>query len=135
MGSGATPCHILYVEDHADTLFVLGRVLERHGHTVVLASDCRSAFELASNQKFDLLITDVGLPDGDGRTLLAQIRELYPIKGIILSGYGMANDIRASDHAGYDIHLIKPIDVEELTQAVNSIVPDCAEASARHRAS
>ena len=127
MGSGNQPCRILYVEDHADTLDAFSRMLERHGHTVVTAQTFTAALELATAQKFDLLITDVGLPDGDGCDLLAKIRQLYPIRGIVISGYGMAKDVRRSDLAGYAIHLTKPVDREQLTNAVNATVPECAE--------
>src|SRR4051812_3847319 len=134
MGSGNQPCRILYVEDHPDTLTVFTRMLQRHGHTVVTAGAYQEALCIATEQRFDLLITDIGLPDGDGCELLAKIRELYPIKGIVISGYGMAKDIRRSDLAGFAIHLTKPIDRDQLTSAVNATVPACAEDSAKQTA-
>lgn len=124
------PCRILYVDDHADTLMVVKKLLAMDGHTIVIANSFAAALKEAREQRFDLLISDVGLPDGDGLMLLTEIRKLYAIKGIVVSGYGMATDVLDSDLAGYAIHLTKPIDFARLRDAVNQTTPECADHSA-----
>jgi CheY-like chemotaxis protein len=78
---------ILVVDDHADTLLVLTTLLTRHGHAVQGALDFRSAVEIAQAGFFDLVICDIGLPDGDGCLLLNEFKKLYPIKAIAITGY------------------------------------------------
>src|SRR5688500_7639247 len=116
MGTRARCLRILYVEDHADTVSVMARLLRAEGHTVVTAGTCggaraAAAAAAAAGQPFDLLITDIGLRDGDGRGLLGEIRERSPVRGIVLSGYGMAADLARSSVAGFDEHLTKPVDI------------------------
>src|SRR5687767_3760642 len=85
---------ILLVEDHADTRTVLTRLLGMQGHTVHAAADTSSALELAATCEFDLLISDIGLPDGTGYDLMEKLHESRPsLKGIALSGFGMPSDI------------------------------------------
>ncbi len=74
--------------------------------------------DLAAGAHFDLLIADIGLPDGDGLDLLGRVREHQAIVGIALSGYGMEEDIRRSEEAGYVEHLVKPIHMERLEAAI-----------------
>ena len=96
-----TPLRILCVDDHADTLALLKVCLSRSGHSVVVAKGYRAAMEAGRGGQFDLLITDIGLPDKEGLSLLAELRELYPISGIVLSGYGTAADILRTEQAGF----------------------------------
>jgi two-component system CheB/CheR fusion protein len=118
------PLRLLIVEDHEPTLETLVRLLARAGHHVTRAASITAAIEAASAASFDVLISDIGLPDGDGSELLPRLRALHPqLQAIILSGYGADEDIRKSWSAGYLIHLTKPIDFAELKRALHDIAP------------
>ena len=119
---------LLLIDDHADTLQVMARLLKHRGYTVLLAVDCRSALEIAEHHPFDLIISDLGLPDGSGLTLLGQLRRGRPVPAVALSGYGMEEDLEKSRAAGYDEHLTKPIDFPLLVRTIGKLlVPVSAE--------
>src|SRR5207302_2447214 len=84
---------LLVVEDHEPTLAVLTRLLRDQGHEVMTATTVQSALTLASNRRFDFVISDLGLPDGNGIDLMVQLSNDYGLRGIALTGYGMAEDI------------------------------------------
>jgi signal transduction histidine kinase len=109
---------ILLVEDHADTRRMMAKLLERDGHCVTPAESVAKALQVAGGQPFDLVISDIGLPDASGLDLMKRLKELGPIKGIALSGYGMEQDIRLSEQAGFAEHLIKPVDLKKLRDTV-----------------
>ena len=119
--SGARPgrvLRILLVDDHVDTCTALEKLLARRGHRVVAAHDVRSAMVVADEGAFDLLISDVGLPDGTGMELMAQLRERYALRGIAISGFGMNGDRVKSLDAGFAAHLTKPVNFERLEEAI-----------------
>lgn len=134
VGTHARCLRILYVEDHADTRVVMERLLTGEGYAVVAADSCRAAREAATAGPFDLLIADVGLHDGDGWQLLAELQELYPLRGIVVSGYGMASDVAESVHAGFDRHLTKPIDFPSLAKTIEEVAASLPATSRMHRA-
>jgi CheY-like chemotaxis protein len=106
---------LLVVEDHEPTLTVLRRLLARTGHHVVTANSMAAAIAAGQSGLFDMVISDLGLPDGTGIELMLRLRETQPaIKGIALSGYGMEEDIRHSKEAGFSAHLVKPVDYNQL---------------------
>jgi hypothetical protein len=105
---------VLLVEDHADTQRVLSRLLQRHGYTVTTASSVRSAIELIERERVDILVSDIGLPDGNGWEIMKEARLTKPLKGIALTGYGMEEDVRRSSDAGFQHHLTKPVDFDRL---------------------
>jgi signal transduction histidine kinase/ActR/RegA family two-component response regulator len=105
---------ILLVEDHEDTNRSLTNLLRRRGYHVQSARDVRSARDLSSREEFDVLISDLGLPDGSGMDLMQTLHFERPVLGIALTGYGMENDIRKSQEAGFKHHLVKPIDLNKL---------------------
>jgi HAMP domain-containing protein/signal transduction histidine kinase/CheY-like chemotaxis protein len=105
---------ILLVEDHEDTNRSLTNLLRRRGYHVQSACDVRSARDLSSKEEFDVLISDLGLPDGSGMDLMQALRAERPVLGIALTGFGMESDIRKSQEAGFKHHLVKPIDVNKL---------------------
>jgi hypothetical protein len=105
---------ILLVEDHEDTARVLGRILKNAGFIVTHAGSLATASELAAARRFDLLISDVGLPDGSGLDLMKALRETQELTGIALSGFGTEEDVNASVAAGFAAHLVKPVDWERL---------------------
>ena len=114
---------ILLVEDHATTRAALGRTLERRHHKVVAVGTRAEALEAGSREPFDLLISDLGLPDGDGYELLQMLRIAQPgLHGIALSGFGMEGDLRRSAAAGFSLHLVKPIPVSKLDAAIVSVM-------------
>jgi PAS domain S-box-containing protein len=108
---------ILLVEDHQDTSEMLAMLLEMHGYHVVVARSVREARELAVDG-CDVLISDIGLPDGSGLDVLRQIAPGGGLPAIALSGFGSADDQRRSYEAGYRIHLTKPVDVTMLLDAI-----------------
>jgi CheY-like chemotaxis protein len=118
----ARPVHILLVEDHESTRVILSRLLRRKGHTVHTAHDLASALAAGRNQRFDLLISDIGLPDGNGLDVMRWFQQYQQIPGIALSGYGMDADIQASREAGFQAHLVKPLDADHLIQAIERVV-------------
>lgn len=112
------PLRILLVEDHEATIQVLRQLLTRAGHHVTAAMTVAAALQAAGNAAFDLVISDLGLPDGTGFELMHTLRDAYGLRGIALSGYGMDEDLRRSSDAGFATHLTKPVDFGRLQQAV-----------------
>lgn len=109
---------ILLVDDHQDTCAALEKLLVRRGHLVAATHDVRSAMETAVRNQFDLLISDVALPDGTGMELMMQLRAMSGIPGIAISGFGNNGDIERSLEAGFSEHLIKPVQLEKLEAAI-----------------
>ncbi len=112
---------LLLVEDHGDTAKVLSRLLDRWGYKTIIARSAAEALQYCRNQRFSLLICDIGLPDGDGWGLMKQIRKMYDVPGIALSGYGGARDRQASAEAGFAEHLLKPVTADQLVSAVQRV--------------
>ncbi len=112
---------ILLVEDHLDTRRVMARLLGNMGCTVESASTVAQALEQTAGNEFDLLISDIGLPDGSGTDLMRQLKG-SGIRGIALSGYGMDEDLAKSREAGFEMHLTKPVNIEELKAVVRRIL-------------
>jgi PAS domain S-box-containing protein len=117
----ARPLRVLLVEDHEDTRRVMTRLLRASACTVAGASSVKEALTLAERERFELLVSDIGLPDGTGLEVMKNIRARYPIRGIAVSGFGQAEDIERSREAGFDVHLTKPIDFPALTRALDAV--------------
>lgn len=113
---------LLLVEDHPDTAKVLGLLLKGFGFRVTVAPTVQEGLALAKQKRFDLLISDIGLPDGTGADLVRQLREYQDIPAIALSGYGMEDDIRRSYEAGFADHLIKPINLRHLEATIERLL-------------
>ena len=113
---------LLLVDDHADSLKIMGRLLTRQGYRVLLATSCQAALEIAREHRFDLIVSDLGLPDGSGLTLLGQLRIFCDVPAIALSGYGMEENVRQSRASGYNEHLTKPIDFSLLTLTIGHLL-------------
>lgn len=116
------PLTFFVVENHQDTLDAIRMFLEAQGHKVETAPDMASALKLAPQTPFDVLISDIGLPDGDGWELMKQLRAQMPLKAIAMSGYGMRADIERSKAAGFAAHLIKPFGPAELEAALQKVL-------------
>jgi len=110
----AKKLRLLLVDDHADTRGVLSRLLTRSGHEVVTAESAQKALEILDDRQFDALISDIGLPDGDGWLLMEKLGDHRPGFAIAMSGYGTRNDRQKSRAAGYDHHLVKPFQPDML---------------------
>jgi two-component system, chemotaxis family, CheB/CheR fusion protein len=113
---------LLLVEDHADTARVLRRVLEHAGYSVKHAASLAEARELAATNAFELVISDVGLPDGSGLELMRSLHSSYGLRGIALSGFGTDDDRTASHAAGFAEHLTKPVDWPQLRGAIERLL-------------
>ena len=114
---------ILLVEDDLDSRQVLLKLLHRYGYQVTSAGSVRESLELSADGKFDIVISDLGLPDGNGLELMRQLKTLYGLPGIALSGYGTPEDIRQSRAAGFEDHMIKPVDFKALRTAIHKVKP------------
>jgi PAS domain S-box-containing protein len=118
--SFASSLKLLLVEDHADTAEAMADLLRALGHVVTVAGSVGSALSVAEAQggRFDLVVSDLGLPDGTGLDLMRELSSLYGLKGIALSGYGMEEDVLRSREAGFSKHLTKPVDMQALKAAI-----------------
>ena len=116
------PLRILLVEDHGVTAKMMQMVLTTEGHSVETAGDVARAMELADRQAFDLLVSDLGLPDATGHELMRALRlRGHKFPAIALSGYGQEEDIQRSYQAGFATHLTKPASREAVLSAVASV--------------
>ena len=113
---------ILLVDDHEDTCTALEKLLVRRGHLVAATHNMRSAMEAAVRNQFDLLISDIALPDGNGMELMMQMRAISKIPGIAISGFGNNGDIEKSLQAGFAEHLIKPVKLDVLEAAIERAI-------------
>jgi CheY-like chemotaxis protein len=114
--------HLLVVDDHQDTCIGMKMLLERRGYRITLAHTADQALEKAQAEKFDLLISDIGLPDRSGYELMQELHAKNSLPGIALSGFGTENDITKARAAGFSEHLTKPINVDRLDEAIRSLL-------------
>jgi two-component system CheB/CheR fusion protein len=118
-GPERPPLKVLLVEDHGDTAMMMRLLLEEEGHLVETAGDVANALELAEAKRFDLLLSDLGLPDGSGVDLMSVLRKRgHTLPGIALTGYGREEDVSRSRAAGFAAHLTKPVSPERLLKAI-----------------
>ncbi len=113
--------HLLLVEDHADAAELLAELLESRGHTVRIAGTASDALARAAEERFDLVVSDVGLPDASGYELMQQLRDRFALKGIALTGARETEQVRA---AGFVAYLSKPIGMRALEQTLASVAAD-----------
>jgi len=112
---------ILVVEDHGETLQTLSHLLSHFGHEISMADGARSALEFVESKQFDVVLSDIGLPDGSGYDVIAQAKRKQPVKGVALTGFGKEEDFKRSKEAGFDFHLTKPVDFHELRTVLGQI--------------
>jgi CheY-like chemotaxis protein len=115
---GKRPRRILLVEDHKPTAIVLAHLLTQRNYSVVSAGGVAEARAAASLENFELLITDIGLLDGNGYELMSELNGRPGLAGIALTGYGMEADVSRSRAAGFVAHLTKPVTVQALDGAL-----------------
>jgi signal transduction histidine kinase/ActR/RegA family two-component response regulator len=112
------PLRLLVVEDHGPTLDVLTSLLQVARHQVKTARDIATARQLAETHVFDLVLSDLGLPDGSGVDLMIELRDRYGLEGIAVTGYGMEDDLQRTREAGFREHLVKPVTLNQITAAI-----------------
>ncbi|PRP76869.1 response regulator receiver ATP-binding protein [Planoprotostelium fungivorum] len=119
----ARPLQILLVEDNEAIRMVMNRILSKMRHGVRSSGLVSTTIDAAKEFRFDLLLSDIGLPDGTGYDLIQQVRQvaLQPFKAIALSGYSLPEDVQASLDAGFDLHLTKPVQINALKEAIDSL--------------
>jgi CheY-like chemotaxis protein len=115
---------VLVVEDHEDSAGSLARLLGKWGYQTQIANNIAQARELATQTRFDLLLCDLGLPDGDGCDLMRELLAQNQIKGIALTGYGDPDDVQRATDAGFAAHLLKPIEIDRLQMLVKKVACD-----------
>ena len=119
--SHATPLRILVVDDHDDTRRVLATLLRSKGHEISTAVNVADALEILHQQSIDVLLSDIGLPDGTGYHLMERAKDLQPLVGIALSGFGMAEDIAKAIASGFAHHMIKPVNFDQLEEVLRRL--------------
>ena len=112
---------ILLVEDHENTRNTLAQLLERRGYEVTCAQNVASARRMASEREHNVIISDIGLPDGNGYELITELHEQYGLMAIALTGYGMETDVARSEASGFILHLTKPVRIQTLETALAKI--------------
>lgn len=113
---------VLVVDDHVDTCVGMKMMLERRGYRVTTANSAGEAIEKAHAADFDLVISDIGLPDRSGFELMQELRTAKGLRGIALSGFGTESDVARARQAGFSEHLTKPINFERLEQAIHALL-------------
>ena len=112
---------ILLVEDDADSLSAMARLIDMTGHRALAASSAEEALRLARSHRCDMVVSDVGLPDRSGLDLMRELSATYSLPGIAVSGYTDAADVKECERAGFLRHLKKPVDFRKLIEAVDEI--------------
>jgi signal transduction histidine kinase len=119
----ATRLRILLVDDHFDSVRPMQLFLEAIGYKVTTAESVEAALRATMQEKFDLLVSDIGLPDGSGNDLIRQLRgKGHKLPSIALSGYGMEQDIKRSRAAGFQVHLTKPVSPQHLRTTIDQLI-------------
>ncbi len=113
--------NLLLVEDHVDTAAAVAQWLRAREFDVSVAHSGNHALALATERSFDLLISDLGLPDIDGISLLGQIQSIQPLRAIAMSGFGTEADLEATRRAGFAAHLVKPVDGHSLEETIRRV--------------
>lgn len=115
---GHAGIRVLLIEDHEDTAEVIQNVLRQMGHEVETCFTVATACQKLKEQEFDVILSDIGLPDGTGIDFIRAAREICQTPAVALTGYGMAEDVDKCLQAGFDEHLTKPIDIERLQKTL-----------------
>lgn len=105
---------ILLVEDHGDTRRTLARLLRHFGHEILVAENTETALQILRSKTLDVILSDIGLPDGSGYQVISEAKKNQHVTGIALTGFGTEEDVNRSKKAGFDFHLTKPVDFHEL---------------------
>lgn len=117
------PIPVLIVEDHDASRTVLVRVLETRGCRVRAVGSVAEALDAAQRQRFELVISDVGLPDGDGYALMGALQAQHGMACIAMTGFGQEDAARSNRDLNLLAHLTKPLDIRALEAALASLPP------------
>ena len=117
---------IFVVEDNEDTRDMLSQLLVVMGHEVRGAATMHEALSKLPEADPDVIISDIGLPDGDGYDLLRLMRVDHPVYAIAMSGYGTAADRERSAAVGFRHHLVKPMDIDRLEGMLAEAARECS---------
>jgi DNA-binding response OmpR family regulator len=112
---------LLLVEDNDSTRGALQKLLVARNFKVAAASSIADAWALIADSKFDVLVSDIGLPDGDGFLLMRELKDRYGMAGIALTGFDLEDDYKLSKEAGFSVHLTKPVEASVLDEALASL--------------
>jgi CheY-like chemotaxis protein len=112
---------VLLVEDHADTATVITLLLKKFGHTVDCAATVAEGMEKFAAGNYDVVLSDLGLPDGTGIDFVQKLRAQSQVPAVALTGYGMEDDIRRCTEAGFNAHLTKPVNFAELNAVIGRL--------------
>ena len=125
MAAGAThPLSILLVDDHVESLSPLAKLLRHCGHTVQTAESVGEAKAKLQREQFDLLVADIGLPDGCGSDVMKAFRDAHGKPGIALTGHGEDHYAKVCEQAGFAVRLLKPVVFEDLIAAIEAALPE-----------
>lgn len=114
---------VLIVEDHGDSRQALKRCLTGHGYEVVATEDLQSGVDSLEKQRFDAIISDIGLPDGTGYELISRARQQgIRALAIAISGYPFPADANEAGVTGFNLHLSKPVDCEHLCSLLQQML-------------
>ena len=125
------PMRIFVVENHEDTRFLLCLLLEQLGHTVFSAPSLAEALAAMPAARCDVLISDIGLPDGNGWDLMTRLGDDRPPYAIAMSGFGMSSDRQRSLNVGYRHHLLKPVEPNQLERLLDEAADETRESERR----
>jgi signal transduction histidine kinase len=119
-GESGAPHRILVVDDKADSAETMAMLLRLRGHEVIVAHDAHKALEIAAEARPSVVLLDIGLPEIDGYEVCRRLRRLGMVDTqiIAMTGYGQERDRQRSHEAGFNLHLVKPVDLNELQNAL-----------------
>lgn len=120
--NGQPACRVLLVEDHTDTATVITLLLKKFGHVVDCAGSVAEGLSKFDGGQYDIVLSDIGLPDGSGVDFIQQLRQRSQVPAVALTGYGMEEDIRRCIDAGFNAHLTKPLNFAELNAVITRLV-------------
>jgi DNA-binding response OmpR family regulator len=112
---------ILLVEDHLDTAAAMCRLLQTFGHFVTCVPTATAALDEARRHAFDLILSDIQLPDLPGWEFLRELRKFSPVPAIAVSGCGSADDSTRAIKAGFQHYLVKPVQPAHLRECIAAL--------------
>ncbi|HEY1764473.1 MAG TPA: response regulator [Opitutaceae bacterium] len=112
---------LLLVEDHEPTRNAVKKLLAARNFEVCAAGSVADAWALVEDTRFDFVVSDIGLPDGDGFLLMRELQERYGLRGIALTGFGLEDDVKLGKEAGFSAHIVKPIRADILDETLASL--------------
>jgi DNA-binding response OmpR family regulator len=119
-GKGECRGCLLLVEDHPPTRNSIAKLLSSLRFDVHAAASIAEAWELVAEKSFDFLVSDIGLPDGDGFLLMRELQHRFGMRGIALTGFDSDEDAALSREAGFSAHLVKPVELKVLDEVLSS---------------